>query len=67
MSVSNYLKQKYGMNDDAKLPTEWLGEELHLSLSEVKPLVRQALQRKSCPEWITFAAFVLICVEVLNR
>ena len=66
MSISQYLKQKYGMDGDAKVPCSFLLEELHLETGEVKQLVKSILNRKTYPAWISFEAFALICSECLE-
>ena len=66
MPISQYLKQKYGMDGDAKVPTSFLLEELHLEEVEIKQLVKSALNSKTFPTWITFEAFTLICSECLE-
>ena len=66
MSINQYLKQKYGMDGDAKVPTSFLLEELHIQDGEVRQLVCTILNRKTFPSWITFEAFTLICTECLE-
>ncbi len=66
MSIGKYLKRKYGMGDDALIPTEWLQEELHLSLEEAKRITKRLLKRKTYPAWISFESFTLICSDQLE-
>ncbi len=66
MSINQYLKQKYGMDGDDKVPCSFLLEELHLDTGEVKQLVKSVLNRKTYPAWISFEAFSLVCSAYLE-
>jgi len=66
MSIKQYLKKKYYMANNAQLPTDWLQDELHISLEELKQLVKKMLNRKSYPAWISFDMFCLICEKELE-
>ncbi len=63
MTIPQYLKQKYKMFPNAQVPTEFIQEELHISIKEVRQMVREFLKRRSCPTNIKFEEFVNI-VEV---
>ena len=67
MPINQYLKQKYGMDGDAKVPCSFLLEELHLEEVEIKKLVKSVLNRKTFPSWISFEAFTLVCSEYLDN
>jgi len=67
MSIPQYLHNKYGFADNAKVPTSFLEEELHLEPMETKALVKSVLKRRSYPSMITFAVFVLVYSQYLER
>ena len=66
MNTEKYLKQKYGMFDDARVPIEFIQEELFIDAAEAKRLVRAALKRKHCPMMIKFREFKQIVQDVLG-
>lgn len=67
MPINQYLEQKYGFSEDAQVPTSFLEEELHLEPGEIRPLVKQMLNKRNYPAMITFSAFVGVCSEYLSR
>ena len=67
MPVQQYLKKKYGMHPGSTIPTEFLEEELHLNLNEVKQVVKQILERKTYPTMIAFSLFCMICSTYLDE
>ena len=67
MSINNYLRRKYGLDPDAKVPSSFLEEELLIGAGEVKQLVKRILKRKIFVSWITFESFCLICSEQLEN
>jgi len=66
MPIRKYLKKKYYMTSNSQIPTEWLIDELHISLQELKERVKEVLDRKSVPQWIRFDMFCLICERELE-
>ena len=67
MSIPQYLHNKYGFTDNAKVPTSFLEEELHIEPMETKALVKSVLKRRSYPSMITFGMFVLVCTRYLTE
>ncbi len=66
MSISQYLKSKYGFADRAEVPVEFLCEELLLDESEVLPILKAKLPRKRIPEMLSFIVFCTVIDEVLQ-
>ena len=64
--LEEYLRKKYGFFDNAAMPVEMIGDELHISTEEAKNLVRSALGRRSCPLMVSFGVFVQVCAVALG-
>lgn len=65
MSTAEYLKRKYRFDADATVPIEFLAEETHLTLQELKPIIRRHMNKKHCPGNIRFDAFTKICTDLI--
>ncbi len=66
METSKYLQKKYGFTDDAKVPTECLGEELLLPTAQAGRIAAAAKGQKSIPQVLRFDEFCRIVESELN-
>ncbi len=66
METSEYLQKKYGFTDDAKVPTECLGEELLLPAGQAGRLAAQARGQKCIPQMLRFDEFCRIVESELG-
>ncbi len=66
METSEYLSRKYGMTDDAKVPTEFLSEELLLPTAQAGRIAARARGQKSIPPMLRFDEFCRIVEGELN-
>lgn len=68
MSITKYLKSKYGFANNAEVPAQFLCEELLLEEKEVLTLLKRLLPRGHWQrEMMQFSVFCIVVDEVLHQ